>query len=45
MLVNLAVITTLKKPSLTHGILRSRKKEGSLTFCGRMDGTGDSYAK
>ena len=30
---------------LHNGILHSRKKEGVLTFCNNMDGTGEHYAK
>ena len=30
---------------LNKRILHSRKKEGSPTFCGSMDGTGEYYAK
>ena len=30
---------------LHSGILRSRKKEGALTLCDSMDGTGEPYAK
>ena len=30
---------------LHDGILRSSKKEGTVTFCDSMDGTGDYYAK
>ena len=28
-----------------NGILHSKKKEGTPTFCNRMDGTGEYYAK
>ena len=31
--------------TFTHGILRSRKKEGAYTLCNSMDGTGEHYAK
>ena len=30
---------------LHKGILQNRKKEGSLTLCNSMDGTGEYYAK
>ena len=30
---------------LHSGLLRSRKKEGALTICDCMDGTGEHYAK
>ena len=30
---------------LHNGILCNKKKEGTLTFCDHMDGTGDYYAK
>ena len=30
---------------LHNVILHSRKKEGTPTFCGSMDGTGEHYAK
>ena len=30
---------------LHNGILRSRKKEGALTLCNSVDGTGEHYTK
>ena len=30
---------------LHNGILHSREKEGTPTFCNSMDGTGEHYAK
>ena len=30
---------------LHNGILHSREKEGTPTFCDSMDGTGEYYAK